>query len=288
MSIRDTWVESDALLIEGDTFRVRCRSTFSGTRRTDFTRALSAAVATGLLDGAVHVEVALTTLGELWASDGLLEAIAAVHNPTVQTLSLGALLGTPDEARIARAWPHVQRAFPALQHDARGCWRWATKPRLRLLHVGPHFASMTPNTVLTLEANGYGPWLMLRSPPPGGTEFDSLALRAAIDSSNIAEVGVSPLEDDDEVRVNGRVVKKETLMMHRDGAELRKGTIQWFPVNGDVFEVGGLTVRYEEDAGQGVYAQRETHAVLMGGHASSTTITLSAPPEPPPPDDEED
>lgn len=285
MAIQEEWSQSDQLRIEGDAFRLRCRSTFSGTRWSDFARELEQAVALGLLEGAVHVELALSTVEELWTGGEFLSVIASMPNPALRTLSLGSLLGAPDLQRIEASWPDVQRAFPALEHGADACWRWAAKPRLRVVEVGPHFAMVRPNEVLPLEANGQGPWLTLRPVPEGGSPFDATALQTAVGSSNVTTMTVSPLELSDEVRVNGAPVKVQPLSVHRNGEVLRKGTIQWFPVNGDVLSVLGLVVRYEEDVGSAPFASRQTQAVFMGGASSSTVITLD---EPPPPEEDDD
>ena len=143
---------------------------------------------------------------------------------------------------------------------------------------------MRPNQVFTLEANGSGPWLSLRPPPAGGTEFDAVALQTSVSSGNVATMVVSPLEAGDEVRVNGAPVQIHPLSMHRNGQVLRKGTMEWLPVNGDTLAVLGLVVRYEEDVGSVPFASRQAHAVFIGGTTSST-ITLD---EPPPPDEEDD
>lgn len=285
VSIRNEWVERGALVIDGDTFKVRCRSTFSGTRLYDFAEGLERAVSDGLLEGAAHVEVAVATVGELWAAGSILEAVASVPNPRLRTLGLGALLGAPGLADIEGSWPRVKRSFPALEHGPADCWRWATSPRLRVVHVGPHFARVSPNQLFLLEADGGGPWLALRDPPQGATAFDALALQVSVNSSNVAEVNASPLEADDQVRVNGIEVEVDRLSVHRNGELLHKGTIQWFPVNGDLIEVVGLSVRYEEDVGHAPFASRETHALFMGGASSNVTVTVG---EPPPKEDDDD
>jgi hypothetical protein len=284
VSVREEWTQAGALLIEGDTIRVRCRSTFSGTRWPDFARELAQAVSLGLLEGAAHVEIALPTVGELWTAGELLSVVASVPSPALRSLSLGSLLGAPELKRIEASWSEVQRAFPAIEHGANGCWQWAAKPRLRVVEVGPHFVTVRPNQVFTLEANGAGPWLSLRPPPAGGTEFDAVALQTSVSSGNVATMVVSPLEAGDEVRVNGAPVQIHPLSMHRNGQVLRKGTMEWLPVNGDTLAVLGLVVRYEEDLGSAPFASRQAHAVFMGGTTSST-ITLD---EPPPPDEEDD
>lgn len=266
------------MVIDGDTFKVRCCSTFSGNRLT-LCDELSRAVANGLLDGAVHVEAALATMGELWMGEALLRALATVPNPTVRTVSLGALLGTPDVERLERAWPHLTTAFPSLEHGPERSWRMATNPRLRALEVGPHFAVAQPNQVFALKANGWGPRLVLRESADAQNPFDALSLSVNVSSNNCVEAHVDPLEPGDVVRVNGREVKVQTLSMHRGGQVIKKGTVQWFPVAGDVIELAGLVVRYEEDEGTGPYAERSTQALFMNGPSKRIVINVGEMPD---------
>lgn len=222
MSIREEWLVRDALVVDGDRFQLRCRSTFSGTRLTDFVQELHSAIAGGLLEDAAHVEVSVATVGELWTAGELLAAVASAPHIGLRTLSLGALLGAPDLGGIEQSWAQVKQAFPALEHGPAACWRWAVRPRLRVVRVGAHFTKVRPNQVFELEKDGAGPWLALRDPAPGETAFDALALRGAVGSSNVTELAVSPLEPGDEVRVNGRLVDVHPLAIHRDGEVLRK------------------------------------------------------------------
>jgi len=290
-SLRRRWEESGALAVERGLWRLRCASTFAGTRWTDFTRDLRAAVLAGLLEGAEHVEVALGTLGELWTAGAVMAALAAKPSPTVRTISLGALLSTPDMDRLSGAWPDVERAFPSLEHGPEACWRAATKPRVTITAVGPHFASFRVGQSFPLQADGSGPFLSLKAPGPGQSPFDVPSLRAHVSPENVTEISAEPLEPGDVVQVNGRPVPLHPLVVHRDGQRITRATLRWLPVAGDVVQVGGLALRYEEElaAQRTPYAQREVAAaVLMNGPSSRITVELSSPTVAPLPEDDDE
>lgn len=277
-------------MVDGTRWRLRCTSTRSGNRWSGFTSELRAAVLDGLLDDAEHVEVALATLGELWTAAAVVEALAARDNPGLRTLSLGALLSTPDAQRLERAWAMAMRAFPSLEHGLEDCWRAATKPRVTITAVGPHFASFHVGQSFPLEADGSGPFLALRPPRPGESPFDAPSLRANVSSDNVAEIAVERLEPEDVVQVNGRPVPLEPLIVHRGAERITKACVHWFPLAGDVVQVSRLALRYEEDASaeRTPYAQREAVALFMNGPSKRVTVELPSAPASPPPDDDDD
>lgn len=56
----------------------------------------------------------------------------------------------------------------------------------------------------------------------GGSAFGAVALRASVNSSNVTELALQPLEAEDVCRINGRSVATQRLLMHRDGTVVEK------------------------------------------------------------------
>jgi hypothetical protein len=253
---------------------VRCHSTGSGGILDEAQRALLDAVAGGALDDAEEVEFALATLGGPAHAPRCAAALAARPPPALKRLSFGALLRAPDVERLRPSWARL----PTLEHGPETSWRAATRPRLEVFAVGPHFLHFKPGDVFELLADGTGPWLSLRAPAAGQSPFDVLALKAAVSSENVVVVQVAPLESADEVRINGEAVEHQTLWVHRGAEKLQRGTVHWVAVDGDVFEVLGLGVRYREDvaAHGGSFSQRESIGVLMNA-GGTTTVELTPP-----------
>lgn len=194
--------------------------------------------------------------------------------PRLKRISFGPVFRPLNVERLREPWA----LLPQLEHGPETSWRSATRPRLEVFSVGPHFLNFKIGQVFELLPDGTGPWLSLREPAAGLTVFDTLALKAGVSSDNIVEVNVAPLEPNDEVRINGELVQTHPLWVHRGQEKLKKATLSWVAVDGDVFELLGLGVRYREDvaAPAAAFSNREPIVAFMN-KGGSTTVELTPP-----------
>ena len=272
--------------LEGGRWLVRSHSTGAGDVRLEAEATLLDRVARGALDDAHEVEISLATLGGPDNARRWVETLAARPPPALKRLSFGALLRPPDLERLRASWARI----PTLEHGPETSWRAATRPRLEIFAVGPHFLSFRPGDVYELAADGTGPWLSLRAPARDQSPFDVLALKAAVSSDNVVEVVVSPLEPEDEVRINGEAVEHQQLWLHRGAEKLLRGTVHWAASDGDRFEVLGLGLRYREDLveGGGAFSNRAPIVAMMNGGTTEVELALPTARAREPDDDEDD
>ncbi|MFT3712491.1 MAG: hypothetical protein QM817_33000 [Archangium sp.] len=243
---------------------VSCRTTRTGDGRLDAISALVDEVARGALDEAEEIEFALATLGGNWHAKSWVQVLTERPKPRLKRISFGPFFRPLDVERLREHWA----LLPQLEHGPETSWRAATRPRLEVFAVGPHFLQAHIGQVFELLADGTGPWLTLREPA---------LFKAGVSSDNIVEIEIGPLEFDDEVRVNGERVELNPCWVYRGLEKTKHATMSWVAMDGDTFEVLGLGLRYREDvaADGAAFANREPVVAMMNG-GGSTTIELAA------------